>query len=198
MPLLSFKYLEVAQTTSDKANGDIVVDMLDRPFLREDRLRRIPFLLLATPTLLHGLLSGVLSHFFRTLFKWALQRRSRTSPDGTQTSVCTSAISALCVDYFSLLFTDVLLYPLETVMVRLYCQGMPALVDNIQNGTGFTYVATYYTGVLDCVLGVWETEGALGFFKGFSSLLIRYSIHGLLLVLLWRTALALDNRFNDR
>lgn len=198
MPLLSFKYLEVAQTTRDKANSDLVVEMLDRPILREDRFRRIPFFLLATPTLLHGLLSGVVSHFFHTLFEWVLQRRNRTSPYGTQTSVYTSAISALCVDYFSLLFTDVLLYPLETVLVRLYCQGMPALVDDIQNGTGVIYVSTYYTGVLACVSGVWETEGALGFFKGFSSLLIRYSIHGLLLVLLWRTAHALDNRFNNR
>jgi hypothetical protein len=194
MPLLSYKYLEVAQTTRDKASGDIVVDMFDRPHFREDRLRRIPFLYLATPTVLRGLLSGVLNHIFHRLFEWVL-RRSRTFPL-SQPSVYSSAITALWVDFFSLLFTDTLLYPLETVLVRLYCQGMPALVDNIQSGTGVTYVATYYTGVLDCVSGVWETEGTLGFYKGFSSLLIRYSIHGLLLVLLWRTAHALDDRFN--
>lgn len=197
MPLLSYKYLEVAQTTRDKAGGDIIVEMFDRPQFREDRLRRrIPFLLLATPTVLHGVLSGVFSHLLRKLFE-RLLRRSRTIPSSSQ-SVCTSAIAALWVDYFSLLFTDILLYPLETTLVCLYCQGMPALVDNIQNGTGVTYVSTYNTGMLDCMSGVWETEGALGFFKGFSSLLIRYSIHGLVLVLLWRTAQALDNRFNSR
>lgn len=198
MPLLSYKYLETAQTTKDKVTGDIIVDMLDRPWFREDRLRRIPFLLLATPTVLHGLLSGAVSHLIRKLFGRILWSRTSPSSSSSSQSVYTSAITALWVDYFSLLFTDVLLYPLETVLVRLYCQGMPALMDNIQSGTGVMYVSTYNTGVLDCVWGVWETEGALGFFKGFSSLLIRYSIHGLFLVLLWRTARALDNRFNAR
>ena len=100
------------------------------------------------------------------------------------------------MDYLSLLLTDVLLYPLETVLVRLYCQGMPALVDNIQNGLEGSFVSSYYRGVIDCVTGIWDSEGPLGFFKGFSSLLIRYSIHGMVLLLLWRTAQTLETRLH--
>lgn len=195
MPLLSFKYAEILQTTRDKPGSDVLTDILDRPWFREDELRRIPFLLLATPTLLHGLLSSMASHGIRGLLQRVLH--THTPPSSPHT-LYTSAISALWVDYLSLLLSDVLLYPLETVLVRLYCQGMPALVDDIQTGTGVTYVSTYNTGLLDCLSGVWENEGALGFFKGFSSLLIRYAIHGLVLVVLWRTARALDNRFKTR
>ena len=195
MPLLSFKYLEIAQTTTDKPSGDFVTEMFDRPFFREDQFRRLPFLHLATPTLLHGLLSGALTYVFHKSFGWVIRRRSKTCPL-SQSDVYTSAVAALWVDFFSLLFTDVLLHPLRTVLIRLYCQGMPALADNIQNGTDVSYVPTYYTGMLNCISGVWETEGALGFFKGFSSLLIRYSVHGLVLVVLWRTAYALEDRFN--
>ena len=102
------------------------------------------------------------------------------------------------MDFLSLFVTDTLLYPLETVVVRLHCQGMPALVDNIQSGMEGSFVSSYYRGVVDCVTGVWDSEGPLGFFKGFSSLLIRFSIHGLVLVLLWRTAQALESRLMHR
>ena len=163
------------------------MEMFDRPMINKDSFRRVPFLLLATPTVLHALLKGGVSHVIHKLLGRLLRRTDHKH-------LFTSAVEALWLDYCSQFLTDVLLYPLETILVRLYCQGMPALVDNVQNGSGLLLVSTYYTGVLDCVTGLWDSEGMGGFFRGFSSVLIRYSIHGFILVLLWRTAQTLENR----
>lgn len=88
--------------------------------------------------------------------------------------------------YLGSLLADVILYPLQTVLVRLYCQGMPVLVDNVQTGLDIAFITTYYRGFLDCVGGIWDTEGVGGFYKGISALLLRYIVHGLVLLLLWR------------
>lgn len=196
LPLCSYTYIDMVQTTKDSEYKEGIIQLArERPLFKQDELRRIPFLLLATPTILHGLLSSAVSH----LLLRGIRRVFRTSPvppHETKQAPFTSAVGALWMDYFSLFLADFLLYPLETVVIRLHCQGMPALVDNIQNGLEGSFVSSYYRGVVDCVTGVWDSEGPLGFFKGFSSLLIRYTIHGLILVLLWRTAQILDSRLH--
>ena len=90
--------------------------------------------------------------------------------------------------------SDCVLYPLETVLVRLYCQGMPVLVDNVQTGRDVMFISTYYTGVVNCVTEIWGAEGVWGFYKGFSSLLLRYAVHGVVLVVLWRIVLMVKAR----
>ncbi len=195
LPLASYTYIDMVQTTKDSEYKEGIIQLArERPLFKQDKLRRIPLLLLATPTVLHGLLSGAISHLLRQ----GIRRVFRTSrpPHEAKHEPFTSAVGALWMDYFSLLLTDCLLYPLETIVIRLHCQGMPALVDNIQNGLEGSFVSSYYGGVVDCVMGVWDSEGPLGFFKGFSSLLIRYSVHGLVLVLLLRTAQILESRLH--
>lgn len=99
------------------------------------------------------------------------------------------------MDFFCRFLTEVTLYPLQTVLVRLYCQGMPALVDNVQTGSDTVFISSYYGGFVDCVTGILDTEGPLGFFKGFSSLLVRYSLYGLVLLFIWRTVHILDRKW---
>lgn len=190
IPLISYTYLDMVQTTKDKVHVNLGESVLDLPIVHQDEFRRVPILLLATPTVLHGLLSVAVSTIIRKVARRLFVTRTPSNRHGP----LTSAVGALWLDYFSMFLSDLVLYPLETIMVRLYCQGMPALADNIQNGVEQTFVSSYYSGLVDCVTGVYDSEGLLGFFKGFSSLLIRYSIHGLLLLLLWRTAHTLENR----
>ena len=92
----------------------------------------------------------------------------------------------LWVAYFSSFLSETVLYPLETVVARMTCQGMPVLVDNIQTGLDISFVTTFYRGFTDCVVVIWESEGVFGFFRGYSALLLRYLLHGSLLFLLWR------------
>ena len=71
---------------------------------------------------------------------------------------------------------------------------MPGLVDNVQTGSDVMFISTYYSGVVHCVREIWGTEGVWGFYKGFSSLLLRYAVHGALLVVLWRVVMFVVNR----
>ena len=95
----------------------------------------------------------------------------------------------LFVGYLSSLLADILLYPLLTVTIRLHCQGLPVLVNNVETGIGVQYITTYYSGPVDCVMGILEAEGVTGFYKGLSALLLQYAIQGLLILLLWRVVI---------
>ncbi len=159
--------------------------MLERPFHTMDQYRRVPYLHLLPPSLLHEVTTDTLTHLTASL----ITRHQRPANDAV-----TVAMNYLWNSYISSFVTEMLLYPLETVLVRLYCQGMPGLVDNVQTGTDVMFISTYYSGVLDCIQEVWNAEGLWGFYKGFSSLLLRYAVHGALLVLLWRVVVFVMNR----
>ncbi len=158
---------------------------LQRPLHTMDQYRRIPYLYLFPPSLLHEVTTDTLTHLTASL----IARNQTPANDAV-----TVAMNSLWRSYLSSFVSESILYPLETVLVRLYCQGMPGLVDNVQSGTDVMFISTYYDGVLNCVREIWGAEGLWGFYKGFSSLLLRYAFHGALLVLLWRTVVFAKNR----
>lgn len=120
-----------------------------------------------------------------TMFVSPLIQRYQDPPD----DALSVAMNSLWTSYLGSFVSDIVLYPLETILVRLYCQGMPVLVDNIKTGREVMFISTYYSGALDCVGEIWGTEGIWGFYKGFSSLLLRYAVHGMVLLVLWRLTL---------
>lgn len=71
------------------------------------------------------------------------------------------------------------------------------LVDNIETGLEVQYITSYHSGLLDCLRAVWESEGLMGFFKGFSSVLLQYTVQGLLLLILWRALGYYENRMRQ-
>lgn len=145
------------------------------------------------PTILHGLATEAIAQVSISLLQKLLPNRTRPQE---QRDVLSHTMRALWVAYFSSLLSDILLYPLKTVLVRLYCQGMPVLVDNVQTGTDVVFISTYYSGFVDSVYGIWDTEGPWGFYKGFSSLFLRYLVHGTLLLVLWRTVVAIRTKLD--
>ena len=153
----------------------------------------MPYLYLIVPTILHGCATEVIAHLSMSLLQKLLPNRTQSQE---QRDVLSHTMRALWVAYFSSLLGDVVLYPLKTVLVRLYCQGMPVLVDNVQTGTDVVFISTYYSGFIDSVYGIWDTEGPWGFYKGFSSLLLRYLVHGTLLLVLWRTVAAIRTKLD--
>ena len=200
MPILSYTYIEMVQSTQDKLQESLGDTLTQHRLVHQDEFRRLPYLTLATPTVLYGLSStllhrGISSSADRILPSFHSSSSSRTTSDLHKH--LSSAVRALWLDYFSMLLTDVTLYPLQTVLVRLYCQGMPALVDNVQTGTDTVFISSYYGGLVDCVTGIMDTEGPLGFFKGFSSLLVKYWVHGLVLLVVGRTVHLLDRKWKS-
>ncbi len=178
------------QNTTQKVYTRGILEVItDRPILYVDSNHRLPFLHLAAPTIFHGFTIDLISLLSQKLLEKVL-------PNRTANDALSVAMRGLWTAYLGSLLADITLYPLHTVVVRLYCQGMPVLVDNVQTGVDIAFITTYYRGFLDCVGGIWDTEGVWGFYKGFSALLIRYAVHGLVLLLLWRIVDHVNSRMN--
>ena len=160
------------QSTTHKVYNGLLEVLRERALVSVSENHQLPYLFLIGPTVLRGLAADCVSY--------VMNRRVFPSSDSVSTR------RALLQAFFSSLVVDSVLYPLETVLVRLYCQGVPALVDNVQVGSEVTFVHTYYRGLLDCVLGVWESEGPWGFYKGFSSMFLQYLIYGAVVALICR------------
>ena len=172
-------------------NGGILEVIQDRPLLSVDSHHRLPYLHLIAPAIIRGLATELVFLYSQRL----VSRVVRKPLDSSDTLAV--VMHGLWVAYFGSFLSETVLYPLETVVARLTCQGMPVLVDNVQTGLDISFVTTFYRGFGDCVNVIWESEGLFGFFRGYSALLLRYLLHGGLLFLLWRIERAVNARMRE-
>ena len=175
--------------------GGLLEVVRERNIFTVDKSNCLPFLYLAAPTILHGFAVDYVSQLAVRLIHKSLLVPHRTGESYDALSV---AMRQLWTAYLGSFLADTVLYPLETVVIRLYCQGMPVLVDNVQTGLDIAFITTYYRGFADCVGGIWDSEGPWGFYKGFSSLLLRYAVHGAILLLLWRIVKSINSSRTSR
>ncbi|CAF0756900.1 unnamed protein product [Didymodactylos carnosus] len=71
---------------------------------------------------------------------------------------------------------QIILYPFETVMNRLFVQGTRTIIDNLETGTGCIAINTRYIGFWDCARTIQELEGSKGFYKGLGFLTLKYGL----------------------
>lgn len=76
---------------------------------------------------------------------------------------------------------DVVFYPLETVIHRLHLQGTRTIIDNLDTGRSVRPLLTGYSGAVDCYRTIISTEGPLGLYKGFGSLVLQFAVHFMVL-----------------
>lgn len=81
----------------------------------------------------------------------------------------------------SRLVAAAMLFPLETVLHRLHVQGTRLIVDNVDTGLGILPHDSAYLGFWHCVQTIRQEEGASGFYKGFSALLLQIGVEVALL-----------------
>ena len=77
----------------------------------------------------------------------------------------------------STFLANLLLYPYETVLNRLFVQGTRTIVDDLdRTGAGCIAINTRYVGVFDCCRTIVENEGSFGrgFFKGIGFLVLKF------------------------
>ncbi|KAK7115532.1 mitochondrial outer membrane protein SLC25A46-like [Littorina saxatilis] len=91
------------------------------------------------------------------------------------------------------LLADFVLYPLETVVHRLYIQGTRTIIDNTDIGLGVIPISTRYEGFMDCFRCIFAEEGIQGFYRGFGALVMQYMAHAMIL----RTAKLLFERLSQ-
>ncbi|XP_010898630.2 solute carrier family 25 member 46 [Esox lucius] len=147
--------------------------------------RLLPLWGLVLPTVLHGVLHYVVSSTVQKLVLFLLRRRgpAKQPADGSETvqTMLDAYFPELAASFVASLCADVLLYPLETVMHRLHIQGTRTIIDNTDLGFEVLPINTQYEGIRDCINVIRREEGTLGFYKGFGSIVVQYSLHAAVL-----------------
>ncbi|XP_064475292.1 mitochondrial outer membrane protein SLC25A46-like [Ornithodoros turicata] len=153
--------------------------------------RMLPIWKLVGPTVVHGVLHYILSSVVQSVVLWWSNVRERQRM-GAVPRVTHSYFPELMAAFTGSLIADVVLFPLETVLHRLYLQGTRTIIDNLDTGCSVAPVISQYLGPVDCFQSIIIQEGAAGLYKGFGALILQYSIHCALLKL---TRIAWDEFF---
>ncbi|XP_038072465.1 solute carrier family 25 member 46-like [Patiria miniata] len=150
----------------------------------------LPMYSLLLPTVLHSLLKYILSSVVQFVLL-QIMRRIRESRDSSTDghSETLPAPKSVMEEYFPQLLaafagnfvTDALLYPLETVTLRLHLQGTRTIIDNTDHGYGVIPISTRYGGFFECWATIVADEGTAGLYKGFGALLLQYALHAAIL-----------------
>ncbi|XP_046946129.1 mitochondrial outer membrane protein SLC25A46 [Lynx rufus] len=147
--------------------------------------RLLPLLSLIFPTVLHGVLHYIISSAIQKFVLLILKRKTYSSHLAESTSPVQSMLDAyfpeLIANFAASLCSDVILYPLETVLHRLHIQGTRTIIDNTDLGYEVLPINTQYEGMRDCINTIKQEEGMLGFYKGFGAVIIQYTLHAAVL-----------------
>ncbi|XP_032332374.1 solute carrier family 25 member 46 isoform X1 [Camelus ferus] len=147
--------------------------------------RLLPLLSLVFPTVLHGVLHYIISSIIQKIVLLVLKRKAYNSHLAESTSPVQSMLDAyfpeLIANFAASLCSDVILYPLETVLHRLHIQGTRTIIDNTDLGYEVLPINTQYEGMRDCINTIRQEEGMLGFYKGFGAVVIQYTLHAAVL-----------------
>ncbi|KAM5328448.1 mitochondrial outer membrane protein SLC25A46 isoform 1-T1 [Glossophaga mutica] len=147
--------------------------------------RLLPLLSLIFPTVLHGVLHYIISSIIQKFVLLILKRKTYNSHPAESTSPVQSMLDAyfpeLIANFAASLCSDVILYPLETVLHRLHIQGTRTIIDNTDLGYEVLPINTQYEGMRDCVNTIKQEEGMLGFYKGFGAVIVQYTLHAAVL-----------------
>lgn len=148
--------------------------------------RFFPIWILMVPTALHSLLRYILSSMVKSTISWILvhyihQQQTKDEIERGWSSTVNEHLCEVTAGFVGNLVADVVLYPCETVLHRLYLQGTRTIIDNLDTGTSVTPVISTYQGILECFHTIVQEEGASGLYKGFGALMLQYTIHGIIL-----------------
>ena len=145
--------------------------------------RLLPLYLLIAPTLLHSMLHYVIKSVIENAI--IKQGSARKDTKGPKEDIVIEAgkmyYIQLLAGFISGLIADLLLFPLETIVIRLHVQGTRTIIDDTDNGMGVVPLCTNYTGMKDCVQTICREEGASALFKGIGALFVQFIIQACVL-----------------
>lgn len=66
----------------------------------------------------------------------------------------------------SVMSTEIIFYPFETILHRIQLQGTRTIIDNLDTGYSVVPILTSYEGAADCCRSTIAAEGISGLYKG--------------------------------
>uniref|UniRef100_A0A8R1HKS6 Solute carrier family 25 member 46 n=1 Tax=Caenorhabditis japonica TaxID=281687 RepID=A0A8R1HKS6_CAEJA len=159
---------------------DVLVKGVDRMryFVSSGRdpSRKFSIVHLALPTagfqVGHYMLQTALYHQF---FRMAKRYVNRKAPN--EKTTYHDFLPQMFAQTSSMVLTDLILYPFETILHRMYIQGTRTLIDNMDTGLSAVSMTVKYSGFFDCVKQVLENEGFWALYAGVGAVLLEYSLH---------------------
>ncbi|CAG5132864.1 unnamed protein product [Candidula unifasciata] len=148
--------------------------------------RQIPVWQLALPTVIFRLshyIVNSIAQFTVTSAMHLEQQEMREQPgeNGREPSVYETYFPDLLAAFTGGFLADMITFPMETVLHRLYVQGTRTIIDNTDTGLGVVPINTRYEGFFDCFTCIVKEDGLQGLYRGFGALLLQYAIHALIL-----------------
>ena len=183
MPLISASLVDTIQTHALGQTRTMLTffkDAFDRVagrYVSRGFGRLLPLSTLIVPSSMYGVLRYSIHALLSTIITKVLSnRKNQFDDDRKQLWMRQSYYNELVSSLLSSFFTDVLLFPLETIVMRLHVQGTRTIIDDLDKGFGVTPLCTNYDGVTDCAITIHREEGYGGFFKGFGALVLQYVV----------------------
>lgn len=184
-PFLCVSTIDVIQSNLGFKNPGIL-DFLNDSFLRAFSVnghrttRLIPIYLLIPPTVCYFTLNFTFVTLINQTTNFAI--RSLRSKHDVQKNRRNKAYNELMCLITANLIASSLLYPIETILTRLYVQGTRTLVDNLSSSDIIIKpVLSNYQGFFDCKKAILQNETNLGFYKGIGCLFLQFSIQFLVI-----------------
>uniref|UniRef100_A0A1A9UQB6 Solute carrier family 25 member 46 n=1 Tax=Glossina austeni TaxID=7395 RepID=A0A1A9UQB6_GLOAU len=143
--------------------------------------RMLPIWALIGPTVGVGLtkylfglvIKGVSSRIMRRRIQQSQERKGAKFKDDSLENQNVEVYSNL----ISMLTTEVIFYPLETILHRIQLQGTRTIIDNLDNGYAVVPILTNYQGAIDCYRTTVAAEGFSGLYKGFGAIILQFAAH---------------------
>ena len=141
--------------------------------------RLLPMYLLIVPSLIHGMLQYTIRSFIEYFINRSKPDTSVSKSD-EPLNVGQAYYTQILANFLSSVITDVFLFPLETVVIRLHVQGTRTIIDDTDNGDGVVPLCTNYDGILDCFRCINREEGFSALYKGFGALILQYILQAII------------------
>lgn len=148
--------------------------------------RQIPLWQLILPTVVFRLSHYVVSSIahFTVVSSMHLEQQEAREQHGDgrrDVSLYETYFPELVASFTGGVLADMLTFPMETVLHRLYVQGTRTIIDNTDTGIGVVPVNTQYEGFVDCFRSIIVDEGLQGLYRGFGALVLQYSLYAFIL-----------------
>lgn len=187
-PFLISSFIETVRSEAGLGGDDNrVMDVLTKGvdrfrftlFGARDASRRFSLLHLAIPTVAYRTAHYVIESALHRQFFLMAKRYVNRKPE-SERSAFHQYVPVIFARLSSSVLTDLILFPIETVLHRMYIQGTRTLIDNLDTGLSAVSITVKYNGFFDCLRSIVEREGFWSLYSGLGALALQYLLHSLL------------------